>query len=110
MNQAFDNKFGKKLRGVNLGGWLVIEKWMTPSLLEGLKATDETSFCIDLATNAERVLKNHWDTFITSEDFAWLAKTGINAVRIPIGHWIFGPDYPYHRANGGLPIPMFREA
>ena len=70
MNQAFDNKFGKKLRGVNLGGWLVIEKWMTPSLFEGLQATDETSFCIELAANAERVLKNHWDTLITSEDFA----------------------------------------
>ena len=25
-----------KLRGVNLGGWLVLEKWITPSLFEGL--------------------------------------------------------------------------
>ena len=27
-----------KLRGVNLGGWLVLEKWITPSLFEGLEA------------------------------------------------------------------------
>jgi glucan 1,3-beta-glucosidase len=105
MNEIFDNKFGKKLRGVNLGGWLVIEKWMTPSLFEGLQATDETSLCIELGANAEQTLKNHWDTFITSEDFAWLADLGINAVRIPVGHWIFGPDYPYHRAYGATSHP-----
>jgi glucan 1,3-beta-glucosidase len=29
-----------KLRGVNLGGWLVLENWMTPSLFENLKAED----------------------------------------------------------------------
>ncbi len=105
MNQAYDNKYGKKLRGVNLGGWLVIEKWMTPSLFEGLQATDEVSLCIELGANAEQALKNHWNTFITAEDFAWLANVGINAVRIPVGHWIFGPDYPYHRAYGASSHP-----
>ena len=108
MNQAIDNKFGKKLRGVNLGGWLVLEKWMTPSLFDGLQATDETSYCVELGASAEQSLKNHWDTFITCEDFAWLAKTGINAVRIPIGHWIFGPDYPYHRSYGASSHPFVK--
>jgi len=106
MNQTFDNKFGKKLRGVNLGGWLVLEKWMTPSLFDGLQATDETSWCVELGASAEQSLKNHWETFITAEDFAWLAKTGINAVRIPVGHWIFGPDYPYHRSYGASSHPF----
>jgi glucan 1,3-beta-glucosidase len=100
MNQELDNKSGKKLRGVNLGGWLVLEKWMTPSLFEGLQARDETSYCVELGKSAEQSLKNHWDTFITAEDFSWLAQTGINAVRIPIGHWLFGPGYPYHSAYG----------
>ena len=100
MNQAVDKKSGKKLRGVNLGGWLVLEKWMTPSLFEGLQARDETAYCVELGAKAAQTLKNHWNTFITREDFAWLAHTGINAVRIPIGHWIFGPDYPYHQAYG----------
>ncbi len=100
MKPVFDNKFGKKLRGVNLGGWLVIEKWMTPSLFEGLQAKDETSFCVELGDRAEQALKKHWNTFITRDDFAWLAKIGINAVRIPVGHWIFGPGYPYHRSYG----------
>ena len=106
MNQEIDNKFGKKLRGVNLGGWLVLEKWMTPSLFDGLQATDETSYCVELGKSAEQSLKNHWDTFITVGDFAWLAKTGINAVRIPVGHWIFGPDYPYHQSYGASLHPF----
>ncbi len=46
----------KKLRGVNLGGWLVLEKWMTPSLFAGLKAEDETSYCRELGTKATPAL------------------------------------------------------
>ena len=53
MNQSLTNKKGKKLRGVNLGGWLVLEKWMTPSLFEGLAATDETTYCAELGGAAE---------------------------------------------------------
>ncbi len=86
----------KKLRGVNLGGWLVLEKWMTPSLFAGLAAEDETAWCLEMGAAAEPRLKQHWQTFIKREDFDWLAQRGINAVRIPVGHWLFGPDYPYH--------------
>ena len=95
----------KKLRGVNLGGWLVLEKWMTPSLFEGLQALDETSYCVELGKQARQSLKTHWDTFITVDDFAWLASIGINAVRIPVGHWIFGVGYPYHSAYGEFLSP-----
>jgi glucan 1,3-beta-glucosidase len=95
-----------RLRGVNLGGWLVLEKWMTPSLFEGLTATDETTWCAELAGRAPARLRTHWNTFITRADFAWLAGVGINAVRIPIGHWIFGPPYPYHAKYGNDPFPF----
>ncbi|MDH4609235.1 glycoside hydrolase family 5 protein [Pseudomonas sp. BN102] len=97
---------GQKLRGVNLGGWLVLEKWMTPSLFEGLQATDETTWCAEMGARAPERLKQHWNSFITREDFAWLHEHGINAVRIPLGHWIFGPDYPYHRSYGDNPHPF----
>lgn len=96
----------KKLRGVNLGGWLVLEKWMKPSLFDGMQATDETTWCAELGERAESKLREHWNTFITRDDFAWLAQIGINAVRIPVGHWIFGPDYPYHRSYGANPHPF----
>jgi glucan 1,3-beta-glucosidase len=106
MTSTLTNKKGKKLRGVNLGGWLVLEKWMTPSLFEGLDATDETTYCVELGGAAETRLKHHWNTFITRDDFAWLADIGINAVRIPLGHWIFGPNYPYHRTYGDYQHPF----
>jgi glucan 1,3-beta-glucosidase len=97
---------GGKLRGVNLGGWLVLEKWITPSLFEGLQATDETSWCVELGeVEATRRLHQHWHSFITREDLAWLARAGINAVRLPIGHWLFGKDYPYHRRYGEVRYP-----
>jgi glucan 1,3-beta-glucosidase len=106
MINSLTNNKGKKLRGVNLGGWLVLEKWMTPSLFEGLNATDETTYCVELGAVAETRLKHHWQTFITRDDFAWLADVGINAVRIPIGHWIFGANYPYHRTYGDYQYPF----
>lgn len=95
-----------KLRGVNLGGWLLLEKWMVPSLFEGLAATDETTWCVELGAAAPGRLRRHWRQFIRREDFAWIAERGLNAVRIPVGHWIFGPDYPYHRSYGGNPHPF----
>ena len=32
------------LRGVNLGGWLVLEKWMTPAFFADSDAVDEHTF------------------------------------------------------------------
>lgn len=94
------------LRGVNLGGWLVLEKWMTPSLFAGLAATDETTWCVEQGPAAAPRLRAHWDSFITQDDFSWLAGVGINAVRIPLGHWIFGPPYPFHPVYGSDPQPF----
>jgi glucan 1,3-beta-glucosidase len=95
-----------RLRGVNLGGWLLLEKWMTPSLFQGLAAADETTWCAELGPGARKRLRDHWERFITRTDFDWLAGIGINAVRIPLGHWIFGPPYPYHPMYGDNPHPF----
>jgi glucan 1,3-beta-glucosidase len=82
-------------RGVNLGGWLVLERWITPSVFGGLKAKDEHSFCGELGTQAEAVLKIHRDNFITEADFAWITAHGLTAVRLPVGYWIFGDEAPF---------------
>lgn len=100
MMQSQPRILGKKVRGVNLGGWLVLEKWMTPSLFEGLSARDETAWCVELGKQAGPRLREHWNIFIRRDDFAWLAQIGINAVRIPVGHWLFAADYPYHPSYG----------
>jgi len=107
MTSPIFSQSSAKLRGVNLGGWLVLEKWITPSLFAGLKAVDETSYCVELGeAEATRRLHHHWNTFITRDDFVWLERAGINAVRLPLGHWLFGKDYPEHRSYKGLRYPF----
>lgn len=84
-----------KIRGVNIGNWLVLEKWMKPELFSGLAAEDETDFCKELGEKAAERLKVHRDTYITYEDFKWIADSGMNSVRIPVPYWIFGDVQPY---------------
>ncbi|EAU92553.1 exo-beta-1,3-glucanase [Coprinopsis cinerea okayama7 len=97
----------QKLRGVNLGGWLVTEPWITPSLFDNTgdpRVIDEWTFGQYLDRGrAQAILRNHWDTFITEADFAEIAGAGLNHVRLPIGYWAFevGPGEPY--ISGQLP-------
>lgn len=90
----------KKLRGVNLGGWLVLEKWMTPSLFGGTDAIDEYTFMHTAGALAK--LREHQKNFIREEDFQWMSDNGVNAVRIPVGYWIFDGDDPYVSCIGRL--------
>jgi len=80
------------IKGVNLGNWLVLEKWMSPGLFADTEAEDETQLSCDLADVIER-LTAHRDSYITERDFAYLARHGIDTVRIPVPFFIFG-DYP----------------
>ena len=82
------------IKGVNLGNWLVLEKWMSPDLFAGTQAEDETQLCSDLGDVAKHErLKVHRDSYVTERDFAYLANRHIDAVRIPVPFFIFG-DYP----------------
>lgn len=81
------------LYGVNLGGWLLLEKWMTPSLFAGTDAVDEYTF-MQTPSAYEKITK-HRDTFITEGDFKWLHHNGITAIRIPFGYWVFESQGPY---------------
>jgi glucan 1,3-beta-glucosidase len=85
----------KPLYGVNLGGWLVLEKWMTPSLFAGTDAVDEYTFSSNADASLQERLKEHRDSFVTQSDFLWLQLHGIRAVRLPIGYWVFGDEEPY---------------
>ncbi|MCD8207446.1 MAG: cellulase family glycosylhydrolase, partial [Bacteroidales bacterium] len=85
-----------KIRGVNLGNWLVLEKWMSPELYDGTTAEDEAYLCLQLSENEKRNrLKVHRDNYITSRDFAYLAEKGINAVRLPVPFFVFEDIGPY---------------
>lgn len=75
------------IRGVNLGGWLILEKWMTPTLFKDFDGEDEHSFMQN--DGAAGRINKHRKTFITESDFAWMSEHHINLVRIPIGYWLF---------------------
>jgi glucan 1,3-beta-glucosidase len=79
-----------KIRGVNLGGWFVLEPYITPSLFDGLddSIVDEYTFTkYQDKSVASQALNNHWDTWYTWQDFCDIKDSGINVVRIPIGYW-----------------------
>ncbi|PGH17941.1 hypothetical protein AJ79_00840 [Helicocarpus griseus UAMH5409] len=83
----------ESMHGVNLGGWLVLEPWITPSLFEeaGEAAVDEYTWSKTLAGNAKSRLTKHWDSWISSADFEQIAAAGLTHVRIPIGYWAVAP-------------------
>lgn len=91
------------IRGVNIGGWLVLEPWITPLLFEAQGSgpgapVDEYTLTQRLGKHAaNHTLHHHWDTFYTEHDFQAIAAAGLNTVRIPVGYWLFAqrPDDPY---------------
>ncbi|KAJ6547044.1 glycoside hydrolase family 5 protein [Mycena capillaripes] len=97
LNETF--RFGvDKIRGVNLGGWLVTEPFIVPGLYQKLQATTPSITVIDEWTLVQAMqadtanggisqLEDHYKTFITEQDFMQIAAAGLNFVRIPLGYW-----------------------
>ncbi|CCD26748.1 glucan 1,3-beta-glucosidase NDAI_0I01790 [Naumovozyma dairenensis CBS 421] len=95
----YDYDNADPIRGVNIGGWLVLEPYITPSLFEAFRTNpnnddgipvDEYHFCQQLGKEvAQSRLEAHWHTFYQEEDFANIKSQGFNLVRIPIGYWAF---------------------
>ncbi|GAB7328834.1 hypothetical protein MBLNU13_g00718t1 [Cladosporium sp. NU13] len=93
------------IRGVSLGGWLLVEEWITPSLFRDTNAEDEWNLCNDLGKDqCSKRLDSHWSDFINRDDFEDMKTAGLNAIRIPIGYWAVdlrddepyvGGQYPY---------------
>ncbi|KAJ6134962.1 hypothetical protein N7512_000122 [Penicillium capsulatum] len=79
------------IRGVNVGGWFVIEPWITPSFFSGYSASanvvDEWSLSEKLGSSAATTLEKHYANFITESDFAEIKDAGLDHVRIPYPYW-----------------------
>lgn len=88
------------LNGVNLGGWFVVEKWMTPSLFAGTTARNE--FELSQTKQGRRRIRRHHATFVTKRDLLWLKQQGIEILRVPVGHWTLGGDERYVEATKRL--------
>jgi aryl-phospho-beta-D-glucosidase BglC (GH1 family) len=84
------NNFGQgdvvPLRGVDVGGWLVMEGWMTPMDSSGL--TDNYSVLQTLnsrfgVTVQESLIKTYQGTWITTNDLNNIKALGMDCVRMP---------------------------
>jgi aryl-phospho-beta-D-glucosidase BglC (GH1 family) len=98
------------LRGTSLGGWLVLQPWITPSLFyQFLGASEKWSddapkhvgldtktFCTALGkAEANKQLRRHWSTFVTEDQIRNLKLSGAETLRIPVGDWMYVPYEPY---------------
>lgn len=91
------------LRGVNLGGWLVIEPWMSPVDSSGTIKCDhsvrETLAKRFGAETAESLIQTYQEHWITAGDLDKIASHGMTVIRVPFwyrnvqtedGAWIPG--------------------
>ena len=84
------------IKGVNLGNWLVLEKWMNPALFEGTTAEDEYYLPTQLSPEVyEARIKIHRSEYITERDFVTIKRMGMDSVRIPVPYFIFGDRKPF---------------
>ncbi|WVQ97964.1 hypothetical protein IAU59_005084 [Kwoniella sp. CBS 9459] len=83
------------MRGVNIGGWLVLEPWITPSIFE-----DKPEWVVDEWTYGEYMrsqndtmgeIQNHWNTWFQYTELKDIAAVGLNTIRIQIGFWSIIP-------------------
>ncbi|KAF8517620.1 glycoside hydrolase [Gautieria morchelliformis] len=78
----------RRQRGVNLGSWFVLERWISETPFGNAAGPGSSDY--DVASGglgARETLERHWDTWITDEDWQWIAERGINSVRLPIGYY-----------------------
>ena len=107
-----------KVFGTNLGGWLVLEPWITPSLFYQFLSVDRKfgkdapahtgmdtySFCAALGPKeGNKQLRRHWASWVREEDVRAIAQSGATVVRIPVGDWMYVPYEPYIGCTDGAP-------
>ncbi|KAF8805238.1 glycoside hydrolase [Phlegmacium glaucopus] len=91
LNQSWNYGINR-INGVNLGGWFVLEPFITPALFQKYPgAVDEwtlsTLMAADTANGGLNQLEDHYKTFITEQDIAEIAGAGLNWIRLPIPFW-----------------------
>ncbi len=87
------------LQGVNLGGWLVMEPWMTPADSGGLPDTYSIIQQLDNrfgVAEEQSLIRTYQQSWITAADLQIIKNAGFNAVRVPV--W-WGNFYPINNVS-----------
>ncbi|TGZ78478.1 glycoside hydrolase [Ascodesmis nigricans] len=91
LNKPFP--YGEKpIRGVNLGGWLLIEPFITPSFFKefsyGDAVIDEYTLSKKYGINrAKTDIEKHYATWVTEKTLKEIRDAGLDHVRMPFGYW-----------------------
>lgn len=93
----------KAMVGANIGGWLVLEPWITPSLFyrflnktQGETAMDAYTLCEALGPeDGNLYMRAHFDAWYTEDNIKDLSTRGVEMVRVPIGDWTLDPYGPF---------------
>jgi aryl-phospho-beta-D-glucosidase BglC (GH1 family) len=80
-----------KIRGVNLGGWLLSEPWMMPTEWSSMGCGSACSEfdCVSALgqSQANTAFNTHYSSWITPSTIQDIHNAGLNTIRIPIGYW-----------------------
>ncbi|OAQ78645.1 exo-beta-1,3-glucanase [Purpureocillium lilacinum] len=90
LNEKWGSYGDRPARGVNLGGWLSLEPFITPSLFNyntNLGVIDEWNLCKHLGASASKTIEAHYASFVTEDTFKAIAAAGMDHVRIPFSYW-----------------------
>ncbi|RMZ88179.1 hypothetical protein DV736_g4599, partial [Chaetothyriales sp. CBS 134916] len=99
----------KAIRGVNLGGLFIIENWLEDDVFASWACNSSSEFdCVESLpsqSKANSLFQQHWDSWITQDDFTKMVSYGLNTVRIPVGYWFLESivDSSEHFPQGGAP-------
>lgn len=81
----------RKIRGVNLGGWLISEPWKMGTEWSdmGCKGNRSEFDCVSSLSQsqANKVFDDHCARWITPATVQDIRDAGLNTIRIPIGYW-----------------------
>ncbi|KAF9450693.1 glycoside hydrolase family 5 protein [Macrolepiota fuliginosa MF-IS2] len=77
----------RKQRGVNLGSWFVLERWIADAPFREAAHPAQSDLDVARGNDAKVILEEHWNAWINEGDWAWMKERGFNAVRIPIGYY-----------------------
>lgn len=80
----------------------MLERWIADAPFRFAKEPGQSDLDVARGSYAKEVLERHWDTWISESDWEWIAKRGINTVRIPVGGAIV-------TGNTGVYVPRFLE-
>lgn len=79
------------IHGMNIGGWLSLEPFITPSFFNRYSSRegviDEWTLTTKLGSKAASTLEQHYSSFVNKQTFADIRSAGFDHVRISFSYW-----------------------